>query len=93
MLTCTSCRVLQEVQQDEAWAATEAAPRPLPVRNVLQDDVAALLIFLSHVFMKYKKSKFFVPHRQTAFLISQLFGASFFPFFKIFFEFLKGPYF
>lgn len=40
-LTCTSCHVLQEVQQDEAWAEAEAAPGPLPVRNVLQDDVAA----------------------------------------------------
>lgn len=65
LLTCVLSRpVLQEVQQDEARAETEAAPRPLPVRNVLQDDVAA------PVSVKYNKSNFFVPHRQTAFLIS-----------------------
>lgn len=45
-LTCASCRVLQEVQQDEARAETEAAPRPLPVGDVLQDDVAALFFFV-----------------------------------------------
>lgn len=44
-LTSASCGVLQEVQQDEAWAAPEAAPGPLPVRNVVQDDVAAPVFF------------------------------------------------
>lgn len=45
MLTCTSCCVLQAVQQDEAWSEAEAASRALPVRNVVPDDVAALSFF------------------------------------------------
>lgn len=73
LLTPTSCRVLQAVQQDEAWAAAEAAPRPLPVRDVLQDDVAALF---SHSPF-YEKSEVFLPRRQTTVLISPLFWCLF----------------
>lgn len=92
LLTCTSCRVLQEVQQDEAWAETEAAPRSLPVRNVLQDDVAALLLFLSHVFMKYENFSYHTDRLQFWYL--DFLVPLFLPFLKkIIIIFLKGPYF
>lgn len=76
MLTCTSCCVLQAVQQDEAWSEAEAASRALPVRNVVPDDVAALSFFNDFFNFPscFYKIRPFVP--QTAFLISRLFGAS-----------------
>lgn len=38
--TCTSPPVLQEVQPGQTCAETEAAPGPLSLRDLLQDDVA-----------------------------------------------------
>lgn len=76
------------MQQDEAWSETEAAPRPLPVRNVLQDDVAA-----AHVSVKYNKSNFSYHTDRLHFLYLDFLVPLFFPFFKIIFDFFKGPYF
>jgi len=77
---------LQAVQQDEARPQTEAARRPLPVRNLLQDDVALALFSSSF----YKSS--FGTARTDGSFISTFWCLVIFPF-SLKANVLKGPYF
>lgn len=69
------------MQQDQTRAQAEAAPRPLPVRDVLPDDVAALFIsfllfFFKIIIKKYTNNKCFRTTRTDCVFDISSFGAS-----------------